>query len=65
MEWKPLETAPYKRTIVVARHNWEGVVTVNWENCFAASRDLSNWTDPPTHWLDGLALPSPPVSRGE
>lgn len=58
-EWKPLETAPYKRTIIVGRHDWNGVTTVHWHNSFAAAADLSNWTNPPTHWLDGVELPPP------
>lgn len=61
--WKDLDTAPLKRTIVVGRHDWDNVTTVNWANEASKAADLANWSSPPTHWLDGVTLPSPPEAE--
>lgn len=57
MDWKPLDTCPYGKTLVVSRNGWEGMTTVFWKDEVAKRLDLRTWSDPPTHYLDNV----PPV----
>ena len=62
MEWKPIESAPLNKRVLVYMDDemamgWKDVTNCKWY--YAPNGGLINWE--PTHWTN---IPTPPQTKG-
>jgi len=63
--WRPIETAPVRRPLLLGNPTWDGVVAEEWPNEVVKRDHLAAWENGPTHWAEQPSLPSAPLDTKE